>query len=731
MAPSFENDFDEAGLDSEKCVVVTAHDASDVSQLPLRVGEIITVLEKDETGWWGGHKEGEDFTGWFPGHCVRALTHEDVPPKPQPAPEPDVSPAKTAAAGRRTGDEKPEASKSPVQFSQAVTSALMSAREQDPSLVPAAAAKKGEGAEDGNALRTWHAGQSSARPVHVASPLTGSSEDRIARDEAAALRSQVERIQEECEDAQRKRDAYIEELKREREAREKAVREREELTRQLQMEKELREQSQREHAAAEDRRKRLEQEQAAKEERFQIERQKLQSEATTNKRLQEQHENLQQQLATVGKRLEEQHENLQQQLEKERRASQSHLDAHREEMERLQRTHQEEHRRVQERVSRAEERASRAEVKTRHLEGELEAMSARRSSCASSCGEALTPAGQQSFLRSSTDANTCRRLFRGSTGPAPLPASELSPGMQVGRRDPGCQAPIAAPGFVGTPRNSTTGVPPVMSPARDAEVSMLSLPGSARQSQPPAPPAQQRALQQMQQQHSQPPHRIGRSASQGPRVYQPDLGEEHPPAGLVNKVLKDFEQRFGTPVRSQSRGRAPAANPVAPIAAPVAQAVAPVPRGLPVTQVQSAPTAGRTRLSGGVPTVRPLNLSVAGIERRGSACEPLRVNDAKKGNEEEVLNMSPLSKSSAQSQPLRRDLFGAPQAAPESSSSSSTTAGSATSTAASNAGVAPAPKPRLSQESVQPAQLPSPIEAPTSVRDRIRQFGSTSSLNGV
>lgn len=36
------------------------------------------VLEKDETGWWGGHLEGNERTGWFPGSCVRHVDRKEV-----------------------------------------------------------------------------------------------------------------------------------------------------------------------------------------------------------------------------------------------------------------------------------------------------------------------------------------------------------------------------------------------------------------------------------------------------------------------------------------------------------------------------------------------------------------------------------------------------------------------------------------------------------------------------
>jgi len=37
------------------------------SVLRLEKGDIVFVLEQHESGWWGGHKEGDETTGWFPG----------------------------------------------------------------------------------------------------------------------------------------------------------------------------------------------------------------------------------------------------------------------------------------------------------------------------------------------------------------------------------------------------------------------------------------------------------------------------------------------------------------------------------------------------------------------------------------------------------------------------------------------------------------------------------------
>eukprot|EP00927_Polykrikos_kofoidii_P064652 TRINITY_DN6010_c0_g1_i1.p1 TRINITY_DN6010_c0_g1~~TRINITY_DN6010_c0_g1_i1.p1 ORF type:complete len:1084 (+),score=136.81 TRINITY_DN6010_c0_g1_i1:173-3424(+) len=54
-------------------VVIKAHHESDAQQLDLEVGDVVRVLEKHQSGWWGGQKEGTDCTGWFPGMVVRLL----------------------------------------------------------------------------------------------------------------------------------------------------------------------------------------------------------------------------------------------------------------------------------------------------------------------------------------------------------------------------------------------------------------------------------------------------------------------------------------------------------------------------------------------------------------------------------------------------------------------------------------------------------------------------------
>mmetsp|Transcript_71427 Transcript_71427/g.209724 ORF Transcript_71427/g.209724 Transcript_71427/m.209724 type:complete len:567 (+) Transcript_71427:87-1787(+) len=47
-------------------------------QLTLSKGDFVWVLEQHPCGWWGGHKDGNVHTGWFPEAIVK-LTGEDVP----------------------------------------------------------------------------------------------------------------------------------------------------------------------------------------------------------------------------------------------------------------------------------------------------------------------------------------------------------------------------------------------------------------------------------------------------------------------------------------------------------------------------------------------------------------------------------------------------------------------------------------------------------------------------
>eukprot|EP00404_Azadinium_spinosum_P054050 CAMPEP_0180769556 /NCGR_PEP_ID=MMETSP1038_2-20121128/41167_1 /TAXON_ID=632150 /ORGANISM="Azadinium spinosum, Strain 3D9" /LENGTH=480 /DNA_ID=CAMNT_0022804293 /DNA_START=107 /DNA_END=1545 /DNA_ORIENTATION=+ len=47
------------------------------SHLKLAKGDIVWVLEQHDSGWWGGHKDGDDLTGWFPAGLVRPTGDEE------------------------------------------------------------------------------------------------------------------------------------------------------------------------------------------------------------------------------------------------------------------------------------------------------------------------------------------------------------------------------------------------------------------------------------------------------------------------------------------------------------------------------------------------------------------------------------------------------------------------------------------------------------------------------
>jgi len=75
--PSMMNPPAGEPVEFAKAICVRAHPSSDDAQLDLKVNDIVYVLERDDSGWWGGHKEGEDNTGWFPGSCVRAVPEQN------------------------------------------------------------------------------------------------------------------------------------------------------------------------------------------------------------------------------------------------------------------------------------------------------------------------------------------------------------------------------------------------------------------------------------------------------------------------------------------------------------------------------------------------------------------------------------------------------------------------------------------------------------------------------
>merc|ERR1719221_430641 len=74
-----------------KYVAVADHSADHVAPgedgehvLDVRAGDVVYVLEQDETGWFGCRKEGDGREGWLPGSILRCL--EPAAGEGQPAP---------------------------------------------------------------------------------------------------------------------------------------------------------------------------------------------------------------------------------------------------------------------------------------------------------------------------------------------------------------------------------------------------------------------------------------------------------------------------------------------------------------------------------------------------------------------------------------------------------------------------------------------------------------------
>eukprot|EP00927_Polykrikos_kofoidii_P031402 TRINITY_DN2700_c0_g1_i2.p1 TRINITY_DN2700_c0_g1~~TRINITY_DN2700_c0_g1_i2.p1 ORF type:complete len:668 (+),score=61.74 TRINITY_DN2700_c0_g1_i2:56-2059(+) len=64
--------------DATLAVVIRAHVPHDKNQMALNLHERVVVLERHETGWWGGHRLGEEFVGWFPGACVMEIRDPQI-----------------------------------------------------------------------------------------------------------------------------------------------------------------------------------------------------------------------------------------------------------------------------------------------------------------------------------------------------------------------------------------------------------------------------------------------------------------------------------------------------------------------------------------------------------------------------------------------------------------------------------------------------------------------------
>ncbi|VDO29726.1 unnamed protein product [Heligmosomoides polygyrus] len=57
---------------------VADFEATAANQLTLRTGDVVSVREKNATGWWEGEiqRDGHTLAGWFPGDYVTPITNE-------------------------------------------------------------------------------------------------------------------------------------------------------------------------------------------------------------------------------------------------------------------------------------------------------------------------------------------------------------------------------------------------------------------------------------------------------------------------------------------------------------------------------------------------------------------------------------------------------------------------------------------------------------------------------
>lgn len=55
---------------------VADFEATAANQLTLRTGDVVSVREKNATGWWEGEiqRDGHTLAGWFPGDYVTPIT---------------------------------------------------------------------------------------------------------------------------------------------------------------------------------------------------------------------------------------------------------------------------------------------------------------------------------------------------------------------------------------------------------------------------------------------------------------------------------------------------------------------------------------------------------------------------------------------------------------------------------------------------------------------------------
>lgn len=81
------------------------------NQLALKPGDVVVVLEQDSSGWWGGYKEGDLATGWFPAVAVRPLHGDASAPLASERQGRGVSPQRSRSS-REASPRQPAASTS-------------------------------------------------------------------------------------------------------------------------------------------------------------------------------------------------------------------------------------------------------------------------------------------------------------------------------------------------------------------------------------------------------------------------------------------------------------------------------------------------------------------------------------------------------------------------------------------------------------------------------------------
>lgn len=60
----------------DQAKVIFDYEAEDESNITIRVGDIVVVIDKSNADWWEGHVKGKDLVGFFPASFVKLITEE-------------------------------------------------------------------------------------------------------------------------------------------------------------------------------------------------------------------------------------------------------------------------------------------------------------------------------------------------------------------------------------------------------------------------------------------------------------------------------------------------------------------------------------------------------------------------------------------------------------------------------------------------------------------------------